>query len=1060
MNKSVLKTALCSFALMAATSVSAANVTPVWTDPAEGNVSELKEIIMHFDEYMYVADWSKFPVYDQDHNVVANFDLETTADWNEIRVTIYGLAFATDWGLGYEKKPLTEPGTYTLVFPAEIMEDDDTYTPNPEFSLTYTVTGGGGDVPPVDPKDYLVNFLYSDPADGATVGSIGEINTYWDVNGVAYNCNWDKQVLLKNELGLTVGYGIFTYDWNDPSLFYVGFSPAIQKEGRYTIEIPEGMIVDDMYQGVSAPASITLVCDGSELSKYLEYTAITPKPGPINYNLGQNIDIINVVFDEELELVDPNWTPTIVKDGEETFTGTASVLNFKRYDSTNSVILHFFEEDSDRILSGIYSIVIPEGTIREKGGTKVNEEITIAYDYTQNALMQDPVVEDPEPLEYDLFTMTTPGGDVYDLLSNDLKLANIPADAEFTIGTNKNYKSESMGFALIDMTNPEEPEYMWTVWTLVNSESTIGAKGEDGNFHFFSPITWTLEQGHTYYIETEAFRLYDGIPESQRQSWNKNHVVVYGDTKGYEYSTATILNITPTPGTEIIDTTEEARTITVTYSEPVLIDQYSNLCGVNLGMNGKQAFEKVTHSEDMTVWNLVLPESFVSTVTSHIGIVLQAKDLQGRVVRPNELPAGMENNGYEGNSCQMFDYPCYIGSPKITVTPEAGVVESLYEFTFTCPEAAYKNLGFQGVSATGEKLEITLRSASGARVATIDSNDFTEETDKPATASDVHVIKITGHLDHEVTAPGIYYLEIPGAAFMTGTEYDSAPNRYTRVDYEIEGDIQLDACSVRDGQSLNELGIVALYVGDKVNIADGAQMVLRRAGSTRVVTSAPLTATFEGTFSRVIADFTNMDTFMPYAIPATATDYELVVAEGAVTTASGVTFAEKVVPFVRGNAAEGYTVKTVFAGTAAAETKVVSGETVAIALEVPEGWVVETLTFNGTDMTTSVADNMFVSPAIVSDSEIEVSYAFAGTVEVTPAVGVLEIAGSSLKVYNKDGSLMIEGLSEGDDIAVYAVNGHLINNVKADNDTMSITVTENGVYVVVINGTYAVKVIK
>ncbi len=128
-----------------------------------------------------------------------------------------------------------------------------------------------------------------------------------------------------------------------------------------------------------------------------------------------------------------------------------------------------------------------------------------------------------------------------------------------------------------------------------------------------------------------------------------------------------------------------------------------------------------------------------------------------------------------------------------------------------------------------------------------------------------------------------------------------------------------------------------------------------------------------------------------------------------------------------------------------------------VALGLDEYWEVKSATLNGHAADMDAASDGI---EIVMDSDmtldIEVGYkaelAWVDTLTGEVALG----SASSVKVCVKDGNIVVSGLSDGDDVVLYATNGMVISSYKATSATVSVAPMP-GVYVVRVNSN-AVKV--
>ena len=105
-----------------------------------------------------------------------------------------------------------------------------------------------------------------------------------------------------------------------------------------------------------------------------------------------------------------------------------------------------------------------------------------------------------------------------------------------------------------------------------------------------------------------------------------------------------------------------------------------------------------------------------------------------------------------------------------------------------------------------------------------------------------------------------------------------------------------------------------------------------------------------------------------------------------------------------------------------------------------EGMRINTVMFNGEDVTDRLIDGYYTTPNITRPSKIVISY------EQDPD-GVTSVsADDNLHVYGNDGSLFISGIEESQKVSVYTLDGKLTSTQTLEGDT-KIKLNE-GIYIV------------
>ena len=118
------------------------------------------------------------------------------------------------------------------------------------------------------------------------------------------------------------------------------------------------------------------------------------------------------------------------------------------------------------------------------------------------------------------------------------------------------------------------------------------------------------------------------------------------------------------------------------------------------------------------------------------------------------------------------------------------------------------------------------------------------------------------------------------------------------------------------------------------------------------------------------------------------------------------------------------------------------GDSCCFVIEAAEGWSIHAVTFNGEDVTAQLVDgHTFVTPAILTDAVLNVSFEQEGN-------AVKSAHANDVKVTGKDDAIIISGMRQGDDIAVYTTDGVLVVRQVASAENISITVDADEVYIV------------
>lgn len=106
-----------------------------------------------------------------------------------------------------------------------------------------------------------------------------------------------------------------------------------------------------------------------------------------------------------------------------------------------------------------------------------------------------------------------------------------------------------------------------------------------------------------------------------------------------------------------------------------------------------------------------------------------------------------------------------------------------------------------------------------------------------------------------------------------------------------------------------------------------------------------------------------------------------------------------------------------------------------------ENWQINTVTFNGIDVTSQVDNDQYTTPAIVENSILNITFK-------NIAVSITQNQVDNIKVYAESAAIIIEGIELDKLISVYTSAGHLVQKTQATNTIMKIIVSPNQIYVV------------
>lgn len=328
-------------------------------------------------------------------------------------------------------------------------------------------------------------------------------------------------------------------------------------------------------------------------------------------------------------------------------------FKFERYENGNliSVVVPLADcefEKGDTDEEGFYFITIP-AEMKDKSGVTVSLNNIIAadgYDHSSDVMAS-----------YDSFVITyasiEDGTDSYEpgctlpylyaekteKVGNEWVVTQKPTI--FTIETNYTDKYPEMYiiYQIVDE-NAEDPDQ-----AIAKSESWLNRQ-KDGKYtsEVFQDVK--LYRGHRYRVEFEAWA--SEMDKNYREpSLGTDFFYIYGDTPAYKYSDVQFISIDPSEDTRL---SKEDRTFAVTFDGLVTLEPETTF--INVGMGVTQKFESMTPKNPQTnddgttysdIWTLVVPQSYMESLTAQLTLSMKPFDTEGLVVRG---PEGIEEGSY------------------------------------------------------------------------------------------------------------------------------------------------------------------------------------------------------------------------------------------------------------------------------------------------------------------------------------------------------------------------------------------------------------------------------
>lgn len=115
-------------------------------------------------------------------------------------------------------------------------------------------------------------------------------------------------------------------------------------------------------------------------------------------------------------------------------------------------------------------------------------------------------------------------------------------------------------------------------------------------------------------------------------------------------------------------------------------------------------------------------------------------------------------------------------------------------------------------------------------------------------------------------------------------------------------------------------------------------------------------------------------------------------------------------------------------------------------IEPSKGWKIHLITYNGKDITSSLGtDNSIKLKDIIENSTLDIAFELEST-------GVKTMQTSKVKIYGDKDCIIVRGANYGDEVKIYNEAGATVTTKTIYNDTVTIPVTNNHIYIVKISG--------
>ncbi len=121
------------------------------------------------------------------------------------------------------------------------------------------------------------------------------------------------------------------------------------------------------------------------------------------------------------------------------------------------------------------------------------------------------------------------------------------------------------------------------------------------------------------------------------------------------------------------------------------------------------------------------------------------------------------------------------------------------------------------------------------------------------------------------------------------------------------------------------------------------------------------------------------------------------------------------------------------------------GATPSFDFYAAQGWTINSVFYNSSDVTSQLVNNVFTLPAVTNDAQLNVSF-------VSTTTNTQEVINSKIKVYTLNSEIIAEGIPEGQRVILFNSNGIQIKSFISIGEKLAIPVNGEAVYLLKIEG--------
>lgn len=313
-----------------------------------------------------------------------------------------------------------------------------------------------------------------------------------------------------------------------------------------------------------------------------------------------------------------------------------------------------------------------------------------------------------------------------------------------------------------------------------------------------------------------------------------------------------------------------------------------------------------------------------------------------------------------------------------------------------------------------------------------------------------------------------YEIVIPKDAFMVATQQLKNFVGSDEISFKVKGStptsVELLSKSIEDDSEISELTSMLWIFDGNFTLKDGATALYKRnyPGNPITTSEYALSSMQSSGQTYVLATFISPYTGKPQNY-SSEMECSVVLPEGTIFYAGDATVCNKeVVTNFKGT--KKMSTEPEFVNTTVTladnETneahsfivKSVKGYPAEIQMLPGENWNVADVAHEGKSL--SAVNGVYTSEPLTGDSKIVATLAFNKDMQFDQTTGVYSVTDTNIKVYTENNQIVVSGLTQPTNIAVYSVGGILVKQMTTDAkyDMVRISAEPNEIYVVVING--------